>query len=85
MSRARFSCRGSTPNAHLLSITPQRDGFPVVLLAGSHSISNIPVTAGYPRHADTTSWAQVYLHPPPKVSNTPSTRGMLFFCERRLS
>jgi len=55
MSCARFPCRDSTPNAHLFSITPQRDGFPIVLLAGSHSISNIPVAAGYPRYSDTTS------------------------------
>jgi len=76
---ARFPCRDSTPSAHLLNITPQRDGFPVVLLVCSHSVPSIPVVAGNQRHSDTTSWAQVSLHSPPKVSNTPSTRGMLCF------
>ena len=79
MFRARFPRRDSTPSAHLLNITPQRGDFPIVLLVCSHSIPSIPVAAGNQRHSDTTSWAQVSLHPPPKVSNTPDTRGMLCF------
>ena len=68
-----------SPNTHQLNIAPQRDGSPVVLLVCSHSIPSIPVASGNQRHSDTTSWVQVSLHPPPKVSNTPSTHGMLCF------
>ena len=47
MSRARFPRKDSTRNAHLLSITPQRGGFPVLLFAGSHSIPSFLVASGH--------------------------------------